>query len=131
MTDKKPKTKEYKRLEAHTDYFIHIPRSYLRFLWVLPVLALGLFLSQGLWATGEVKFSYGGQDWVYGGYVLTAYLCICLVGYLSRGEKFIVGLIVGLIGGLIAGFIWGLIVGLIAGLIWGFIVGLIVGLTED
>ena len=125
MTDKKPKTKEYKRLEAHTDYFIHIPRSYLRFFWVLPVLALGLFLSQGLWATGEVKFSYGGQDWVYGGYVLTAYLCIFLLGYFLRGEKFIARFIWGLTAGLIVGLIRGLIWGLIAGLIMGLIVGLI------
>ena len=120
-TKKFPKCEEYERLEAHLDYFIHIPRLYLRFLWVLPVLALGLFSSQGLWATGEVKFSYGGQDWVYGGYVLTAYLCICLLGYFSRGEKFIARFIRGLIAGLIMGLIWGLIAGLIMGLIVGLI----------
>ena len=122
---KKQKQTENDRLDLHTDYYVHVPRSWLRFMWILPILTIGLFLSPMLGETHEISFSAGGSDWILGGYVLTAYLIACIFGYLVRGEKFIAGFIAGLIMGFIAGLIMGFIAGLIAGFIAGFIMGFI------
>ena len=109
MTEK-PKPKD--RLNDHTEYYIHIQRKWLVLLWFIPIAIIGFFASQQLSGTQEISFTIGGQDWVNGGYVLTAYIGICIVGYAIRRKKFIAGLLWGLLAGLLAGLLWGLLGGL-------------------
>jgi len=136
---KKKKPDDVDRLDSHTDHYIHIQRKWLCLLWLIPIAIIGFIARQFLAESREAFFSIGGHDWLLGGYALTAYIGISIVGYAICRQMFFVGLLVvlllgllwGLLGGLLLGLLGGLLGGLFVGLFWGLLLGLLGGLLND